>query len=150
MSKAGFAPERRTVTVAATGSATIDVRLRVAITERVDVRSGLTRASLDSDQNLSGIRLSDKALQALPDDPDSLLQALRLLAATTGTRLDLVTFYVDGMPLTTRLPPKDVIESVRINANPFSAEFNEPGASRVEILTRPASQHFHGNGRVDF
>ena len=150
MWKAGFAPESRTVRVASTGSATIDVRLRVAITERVDVRSGLTRASLDSDQNLSGIRLSDKILEALPDDPDSLLQALRLLAATTGTRLDLVTFYVDGMPLTRRLPPKDVIQSVRINANPFSAEFGEPGASRVEILTRPASQHFHGNGRVDF
>ena len=71
-------------------------------------------------------------------------------AATTGTRLDLVSFYVDGFPLTRRLPPKDVIQSVRINANPFSAEFSEPGASRVEILTKPASQHFHGNGRVDF
>ena len=91
-----------------------------------------------------------RALEALPDDPESLLQALRLLAATTGTRLDLVAFYVDGMPLTRRLPPKDVIQSVRINANPFSAEFGEPGASRVEILTKPASQHFHGNGRVDF
>jgi hypothetical protein len=148
--KAGFAPASRTVSVAATGSATIDVKLRVAITERVDVRSGLVRVSLDSDQNLSGIRLSDKILEALPDDPDSLLQALRLLAATTGTRADLVTFYVDGMPLIKRLPPKDVIQSVRINANPFSAEFAEPGASRVEILTKPASQHFHGNGRVDF
>ena len=60
VSKAGFAPESRTVKVASAGSATIDVRLRVAITERVDVRSGLTRASLASDQNLSGIRLTDK------------------------------------------------------------------------------------------
>ena len=148
--KAGFAPETRSVTVASTGSATIDVRLRVAITERVDVRSGLARASLDSDQNLSGIRLSGKMLAALPDDPESLLQALRLLAATTGTRLDQVAIYVDGLPLTKRLPPKDIIQSVRINANPFSAEFAEPGASRVEILTRPASQHLHGSGRIDF
>ena len=62
----------------------------------------------------------------------------------------MVTFYVDGMPLTQRLPPKDVIQSVRINANPFSAEFAEPGASRVEILTKPASEHYHGNGRIDF
>ena len=59
-------------------------------------------------------------------------------------------FYVDGLPLTQRLPPKDVIQSVRINANPFSPEFAEPGASRVEILTKPASEQYHGSGRIDF
>src|SRR5262245_22080280 len=145
---AGFAPERKTLTL--TASTTVDVKLRVAINERVDVLGGLVRLSLDSDQNLSGIRLSGKALEALPDDPESLLQALRLLAATTGTRPDLVSFYVDGLPLTQRVPAKDVIQSVRINANPFSPEFAEPGTSRVEILTKPASEHYHGNGRIDF
>ena len=105
--------------------------------------------SLDSDQNLSGIRLSGRALEALPDDPEVSAASASAARATTGTRLDLVAFYVDGLPLT-RLPPKDVIQSVRINANPFSAEFAEPGASRVEILTKPASEHYHGNGRIDF
>ena len=147
---AGFAPSTRTVNLTRAGSTTIDVTLRVAINERVDVRGGLVGVSLDSDQNLSGIRLSGKALEGLPDDPQSLMQALRLLAATTGTRPDLVAFHVDGMPMTQRLPPKDVIQSVRINANPFSAEFAEPGASRVEILTKPASEHYHGSGRIDF
>jgi hypothetical protein len=147
---AGFASSTRSVTVTGARSTVIDVQLRVAINERVDVQGGMVGVSLDSEQNLSGIRLSGRALEALPDDPESLLQALRQLAATTGTRLDLVTFYVDGLPLTRRLPPKDVIQSVRINANPFSAEFAEPGASRVEILTRPATGHYHGNGRIDF
>src|SRR5688572_16968056 len=146
----GFALSTRTITVAGAGSTTIDVKLRVAINEVVDVRGGLVGVSLDSEQNLSGIRLSGRALEALPDDPESLLQALRMLAASAGTRPDLVTFYVDGLPLTQRVPPKDVIQSVRINANPFSAEFAEPGASRVEILTKPASEHYHGNGRIDF
>ena len=147
---AGFAPSTRTVTVTGTGSTTIDVKLRVAINERVDVQGGLVGVSLDSGQNLSGIRLSGRALEALPDDPEALLQTLRMLAATTGTRPDQVVFYVDGFPLTQRVPPKDVILSVRINANPFSAEFAEPGASRVEILTKPASDHYHGSGRIDF
>jgi len=147
---AGFGPASRPVTVTGTGGATLNVTLRVAINDRIVVEGGLVGVSLDSNQNLSGIRLSGKALDALPDDPQSLLQSLRLLAATTGTRPDLVTFYVDGLPLTQRLPPKDVIQSVRINANPFSAEFAEPGASRVEILTKPASGHYRGSGRVDF
>ena len=147
---AGFAPSSRTLTVTGAGGTTLDIRLRVAIQDRVVVEGGLVGVSLDSEQNLSGIRLSGKALDALPDDPQSLLQSLRLLAATTGTRPDLVNFYVDGLPLTQRLPPKDVIQSVRINANPFSAEFAEPGASRVEILTKPASGQYSGSGRVDF
>jgi hypothetical protein len=146
----GFAPATRTVTLRDNGSTTVDVKLRVAINERVDVSGGLVGVSLDSSQNLSGIRLSGNALEALPDDPQSLLQSLRMLAASTGTRPDLVVFYVDGLPLTQRVPPKDVIQSVRINANPFSAEFAETGASRVEILTKPASDHYHGSGRIDF
>ena len=146
----GFASSTRTVSVTGAGVTTIDVRLRLAINERVNVSGGLVGVSLDSEQNLSGIRLSGNALEALPDDPQALVNALRLLAATTGTRPDLVVFYVDGLPLTQRLPPKDVIQSVRINANPFSAEYSEPGASRVEILTKPASDHFHGSGRIDF
>jgi hypothetical protein len=146
----GFATSSRTVTVTGAGIRTIDLTLRLTINERVDVRGSLVGVSLDSEQNLSGIRLSGKALEALPDDPQSLMDAIRLLAATTGTRPDLVVFYVDGLPLTQRLPPKDVIQSVRINANPFSPEYAEPGASRVEILTKPASDHYHGSGRIDF
>jgi hypothetical protein len=146
----GFAPATHAVSVAGPGRISADVTLRVAIDERVDVRGGLVGISLDSDQNLSGIRLSGASLEALPDDPESLLQALRMLAATTGTRPDLVSFYVDGLPLTQRVPSKDVIQSVRINANPFSAEFSEPGSGRVEILTKPASGHYHGSGRIDF
>src|SRR5688500_14436847 len=145
----GFATSSRTVTVTGAGIRTIDLTLRLTINERVDVRGSLVGVSLDSEQNLSGIRLSGKALEALPDDPQSLMDAIRLLAATTGTRPDLVVFYVDGLPLTQRLPPKDVIQSVRINANPFSPEYAGPGASRVEILTKPASDHYHGSGRIE-
>jgi hypothetical protein len=147
---AGFAPASRDVVVSSAGATTVDVKLRVAINDRVVVQGGLLGVSLDSDQNLSGVRLSGRALDGLPNDPESLIQSLRLLAASAGTRPDQVTFYVDGLPLTQRLPPKDVIQSVRINANPFSAEFAEPGTSRVEILTKPASGEYRGSGRVDF
>jgi hypothetical protein len=147
---AGFAPSSRTVVVTGTESATLDVKLRLAINDRVVVQGSLLGVSLDSDQNLSGVRLSSRSLDALPNDPESLLQSLRLLAASTGTRPDQVVFYVDGLPMTQRLPSKDIIQSVRINANPFSAEFAEPGSSRVEIITRPASGQYSGSARVDF
>ena len=39
---------------------------------------------------------------------------------------------------------------VRINANPFAAEFSEPGHARIEIITKPGSDTFHGGFRLNF
>jgi carboxypeptidase family protein len=146
----GFAPFTRQIPATPTGVVTIDVVLRVATTTRVDVHGGLTGVSLESGQNMASITLSGSTLDFLPGDPEGLLQTLRLLAGTTGTRLDQVAFYVDGAPIDRRLPPKDIIQTIRINANPFSAEFSEPGPSRVEIITKPASGEYHGDARFDF
>ena len=147
---AGFAPFSRSIPATSTGVITIDVVLRVATTAHVDVRGGLTGVSLESGQNMSSITLSGRTLDLLPGDSEGLSQTLRQLAATTGTRLDQVAFYVDGAPTDRHLPPKDVIQTIRINANPFSAEFPEPGSGRIEIITKPASEDFHGDGRFDF
>jgi len=36
-----------------------------------------------------------------------------------------------------RVPPKDQIQEIRINNNPFSSEFSGVGYGRVEIITSP-------------
>ena len=35
------------------------------------------------------------------------------------------------------LPPKSAIREIRINSNPYSAEFDHLGYGRIEILTKP-------------
>jgi hypothetical protein len=42
------------------------------------------------------------------------------------------------------MPPKSEIRDVRINSNPFSAEYDRPGFGRIEILTKPGTDNFHG------
>ena len=44
-----------------------------------------------------------------------------------------------------QLPPKSSIREIRINQNPFSAEFNRIGYGRIEILTKPGSDKFSGH-----
>ena len=48
-----------------------------------------------------------------------------------------------------RLPPKSAILQIRINQNPYSAEFDTLGAGRIEIITKPGSQTAHGRFLFD-
>ena len=40
------------------------------------------------------------------------------------------------------LPPKASIREVRVNQNPFSAEYDRVGFGRIEILTNPDRANF--------
>jgi hypothetical protein len=147
VSAAGFATVTRKLLPGTSSVTFVFVTLRVAANERVEVKSD---EALEPGQIMSTMTLSGRSLLALPDNPEELLQALRMLAGTTGTRADQVAFYIDGLPIDRRLPPKEVIQSIRVDVNALSAEFSEPGTSRVEIITKPASDRFHGDGRFDY
>jgi outer membrane receptor for ferrienterochelin and colicin len=44
-----------------------------------------------------------------------------------------------------KLPPKSTIREIRINQNPFSAEYDRIGMGRIEILTKPGTDKFRGD-----
>jgi hypothetical protein len=101
-----------------------------------------TQLSVDPAQNVGALVLKKEDLDALPDDPDDLQQDLQALAGPAagpgGGQI-----YIDGFT-GGRLPPKESIREIRINQNPFSAEFDTIGFGRIEILTKPGSDKFHG------
>src|ERR1700683_3860596 len=53
--------------------------------------------------------------------------------------------YIDGFT-GGQLPPKSSILAIRINSNPFSAQYDQLGYGRIEILTKPGTDKFHGSG----
>ena len=111
------------------------------VQENVDVETG-TGVSTDPNENASATVIKGKDLDALPDDPDELEAALQALAGpSAGPNGGQI--YIDGFT-GGRLPPKDAIREIRINQNPFSAEFDRIGFGRVEILTKPGSDKFRG------
>lgn len=118
-----------------------------AIDAQVDVSSG-TGVSTDPENNAGATVLKDKDLEALPDDPDELESALQALAgASAGPNGGQI--YIDGFT-GGRLPPKESIREIRINANPFSAEYDRLGFGRIEILTKPGSDKWRGNLFANF
>jgi hypothetical protein len=118
-----------------------------AIVDTVEVGKP-DEVSTDPNNNASATVLSEKELEALPDDPDELEAALQALAGP-GAGPNGGQIYIDGFT-GGRLPPKEAIREIRINNNPFSAEFERLGFGRIEILTRPGSDKFRGNAFFNF
>ncbi len=117
------------------------------IKETVDIDNS-KMVSTDADNNKDATVLSGKDLDALPDDPDELQAALQaLVGASAGPNGGQI--YIDGFT-GGQLPSKDQIREIRINQNPFSAEFDRPGNGRIEILTKPGSDKFRGSANGNF
>ena len=132
------------------GVQTLRLELKViAVQEQVTVRdnSGPT-LSTESSNNASALVLKGKDLESLADDPEDLATDLQALAGpSAGPGGDSI--YIDGFS-GGQLPPKDAIREIRINQNPFSPEYDKLGYGRVEILTKPGANKFHGNGYYNF
>jgi len=86
--------------------------------------------------------ISGKELEALPDDPDELLSDLQALAGPSAGP-NGGQMYIDGFTAG-QLPPKSSIREIRINQNPFSAEYDKLGYGRIEIFTKPGTDKYHG------
>ncbi len=104
--------------------------------------------SSDLENNANGIVLRGEDLNSLPDDPQGLAMALQGLSAAAGSPL-AGEVIVDGFA-GSRIPPKNAIREIRINKNPYSAEFSRPGNGRIEILTKPGMETFNGGGYFGF
>ncbi len=114
----------------------------------IHVEAGLGRISPEPGSNGSAVILGQRQIGELSDDPDELALQLQALAGPAPGP-DGGQFYIDGFE-GSNLPPKSSIREVRINANPFSPEYDRPGFARVEIFTKPGSDTFHGQTFAQF
>ena len=144
----GFAPfTSPTLTLEAGQSKRVEVSMAIEAEQQsvtVSDDEGAPTVSVDPGSNASAIVLKGKDLDALSDDPDELSNELSALAGpSAGPNGGQI--YIDGFTGGT-LPPKSAIREIRINQNPFSAEFDKIGYGRIEILTKPGTDVLHGRG----
>ncbi|HLI77457.1 MAG TPA: carboxypeptidase regulatory-like domain-containing protein [Acidobacteriaceae bacterium] len=134
--------------IAPVASMTVDAKLQVGQQEVVvNVDANAITLSVDPDANASSTVIQGKDLEALSDDPDELSNELTALAGpAAGPNGGQI--YVDGFT-GGQLPPKSSIREIRINQNPFSAEYDRIGYGRVEVFTKPGTDTYHGNFQVN-
>jgi len=130
---------------------TVTMSLAV-ITTNVDVTDNVVAVSVDTDSSLSATTLNGDSITELPDDETELANYLTQIAGSRGgadTGGGAGGFVIDGFN-SGNLPPKDQIQEIRINNNPYSTEFSGIGFGRVEIITRAGTGNFNGNMQFNF
>ena len=143
--KSGFAVyENRHIEIGS--SSHISLTIVLVIEERretIEVPSDSTSSDTDPATNKDSNVFKGPELEGLPDDPEALDAALKLLAGTEAGP-DGGQIYIDGFR-SRNIPPKASIKEIRINRNPFSAEFDRIGSGRIEIITKAGSNELEGS-----
>ena len=146
----GFAPFERTIDVSAGRATKMDAPLEVMLeTQKVTVEGETQNTvSTDPSANAGALVIKGQDLEMLSDDPDELADDLQALAGpAAGPNGGQI--FIDGFS-GGRLPPKSSIREVRINQNPFAAEYDRLGFGRIEILTKPGTDKYRGQAMFNF
>jgi hypothetical protein len=129
-------------------ASTFDAKMTVASEKQEVTVKDTNTVELDPAKNAGALVLKEADLDMLSDDPDD-LQADLLALAGPAAGPNGGQIFIDGFS-SGQLPPKDSIREIRINSNPYSAEYDTQGHGRIEIFTKPGSDKFHGSVNVTY
>jgi hypothetical protein len=144
----GFSVNER-AEVRVNGVTALDFRMVIAPqTQSETITSETSKVNTDTTSNGDALVLGQKELAALSDDPDELAAQLQAMAGpAAGPNGGQI--FIDGFTGGS-LPPKASIREVRINSNPFSPDFDRPGFGRIEIFTKPGTDHLRGSAFMQY
>ena len=123
------------------------VKLDISVSTDVEVTAEATGVSTSPDENANALVIKGKDLDALSDDPDDLQNELTAMAGPSAGPSG-AQIYIDGFT-GGQLPPKSSILEIRINRNPFSAQYDKLGYGRIEIVTKPGQNKLHGSFMIN-
>ena len=137
----------REVSIGVKPLAPLRIMLKIAVSnEVVSVAGGGNTAqiSTETSENQSANTITGDALDRVPVfDQDYVTLLSRFLSEDTiGT--NGVSLVVNGVEANGPGVSASAVQEVRINQNPYSAQFSRPGRARLEIITKPGTRAFHG------
>ncbi len=138
-----FSPYHSSLTMTSRHDQFLKITLRVGRRDEITVLSG-NPMFRGAEYSGGSFVLSGQALESMPEGPGGLEAVLRSLALRTagpfGPQILVNGFGDNPLPLT------HSIREVRVSDNPFSAEYPQLGLGLIEILTKPGTEKFHGQG----
>jgi len=144
----GFKPATTRLRVGTRAPASQKLVLAVAgMTQEVTVTNG-TQVDTAAAGNLDAVSVDQNMLEALPVfDQDYVATISRFLdSGSLGTNGP--TLVVNGMEVSALRVSASAIQQIKINQDPYSAEYSRPGRGRIEILTKPGGNEYHGEANV--
>ena len=145
VTREGFKPTTARVAIGNRPPAPLRIVLPVAeLRQEVSVPETNTQVNTDASGNLDVVSLNREALNNLPALDQNYIGALSRFLDAGAAGTGGVTLVVDGMEAKKVGVSASAIQEIRINNNPYSAEFSRPGRGRIEVITKPGSAEFHG------
>jgi carboxypeptidase family protein len=115
-----------------------------AVTQEVTVSNFSEQVTTGAANNLDAVTIDQDMLGNLPMlDQNYIGMVSRFLdAGAVGTGGP--TIVVNGMEVSSLNVTASAVQQIKINQDPYSAEYSRPGRGRIEILTKPGSQEYEG------
>src|SRR5262249_22121142 len=145
VTREGFNPATARVTIGNRPPAPLRITLPVAdLQQEISVSAAGAQVNSGAGGNLDVAALDRYALDSLPTLDQNYIDALSGLLSAGATGTNGVTLVVDGMEAAKAGVSASAIQEIKINNNPYSAEYSRPGRGRIEVITKPGSAQFHG------
>src|SRR6266481_2661053 len=147
----GFKTLRSRVKVGPRSSAPLRIVLPLAeVYEEVTATNSRGQLSGDATENADVITLDRQTLDSLPALDNDVVRAVTEMLGPGSGGSGGAILIVDGVMASEVGVPASAIQEVRINQNPYSAEYSAPGKNRIEIITKNGSSHYHGSLDTSF
>ncbi len=142
--KEGFKTETTKLIVGTRSPARLRIVLSIeALNQQITVSGDTPEVSTDPSENRDVAAVDRQALDDLPIFDQDVVATMSRFLDSSALGTNGVTVIVDGMQAASALTAS-AIQTVTINQNPYSAEYNRPGRARIEITTKPGSSEYHG------
>jgi hypothetical protein len=146
---AGFAAAHQFVTIADPVT-NITVVLKLGVVKQDLTVEADKSVSTDASSNADTISATEANLSKLPVFDQDFIATLTPFLDPGSIASGGVVLIVDGVEMNSLTVSPSAIQEVRINNDPYSAEFNRPGRGRIEIMTKPGTPEFHGEFNFTF
>ncbi|WP_263352246.1 TonB-dependent receptor [Acidicapsa acidisoli] len=121
-----------------------------AASTTINVNAGSSVDLTATDANSDTSVMSADDLKALPifDNDYATAMSAFLDSGTEGT--GGAGLLVDGVEANRATVSASAVQEVRINQDPYSAQYYWPGRGQMEIITKSAADHYHGQFNFSF
>ena len=123
----------------------LQVKLPIAeVHEELTVGERSNQVSVNPDDNFNVVKLQPDTLKNLPVLGTDVIPTLANLLDAGSIGSAGAQIIIDGLERPGQKVSAAKIQEIRINQNPYSAEFSRPGRGRIEVITKAGSPDFHG------
>src|SRR5215831_8057012 len=142
--KEGFKTDISKITVGTRSPGRLRIVLSIeTLNQQITVNDNTPDLNTDPSENRDVAAVDRQALDNLPIFDQDIVATMSRFLDSSSLGTNGVTLIVDGIQGAGALSAS-AIQSVTINNNPYSAEYNRPGRARIEITTKPGSSEYHG------